>query len=370
MNVLIINDWVSNVVPGGTYRIQGFAKGLIEMRHKPIICTPLGISDLSHKGIHQPQIGSPGYYLTTSLPLLLQVIRSMMKQGLPDLVIIQMPSPITKALSILPLLRMLNVPLILDFGDPWWKESDFNLYKIIAHKLAQLQSREAILVTSSSKLLLKMIGDVETLHIPNGVDVDLFFPRKNFINNKIVVGSIVIGFLGAFIERNGSRVVIPILNELIKYGYDVKFLLVGGGRDLSRILDEALKIGIRERVMSTGIVRRDDIPIFLSGAKILVAPYIDSPELRFIFPTKVPEMMALKKPVITAPLYEIITTFRIDEELIVADYEPFDYAKKIGQLIDDSDYSSRIATAGCKRILEEFSWRELVKKIFMRIDMF
>jgi hypothetical protein len=96
MNILIINDWISNVVPGGTYRIQGFAQGLQELGHKPMICTPFGVVDydaLARRRIHHPQMPSPLYYLTTTMPLLAQFIRSVVKAGIPDLTIIQMPSP-------------------------------------------------------------------------------------------------------------------------------------------------------------------------------------------------------------------------------------------------------------------------------------
>jgi len=42
-NVLIINDWVSNLVAGGTYRVQGFAKGFSSLGFKVFITTPWGL---------------------------------------------------------------------------------------------------------------------------------------------------------------------------------------------------------------------------------------------------------------------------------------------------------------------------------------
>jgi len=108
-NVLIINDWVSNLVAGGTYRVQGFVKGFSSLRFKVFITTPWGVIEYrKHVKMHQPNIGSPLYYVTTGLTLPPQIVKSLAKSGSIDLVLIQMPSPFTKALSILPILKLFN----------------------------------------------------------------------------------------------------------------------------------------------------------------------------------------------------------------------------------------------------------------------
>jgi hypothetical protein len=123
--ILIINDWISNLTAGGTYRVQGFVRGFSTLGFKVLITTPWGATEYGRYNIvDQPYVGSPLYYATTGLILPMQVIRSLVKSGLPDLVLVQMPSPFTKALSILPILKLIDVPLVLDFGDPWWKRAD------------------------------------------------------------------------------------------------------------------------------------------------------------------------------------------------------------------------------------------------------
>ena len=167
VNVLIINDWVSNLTAGGTYRIQGFAEGFTTLGFRAFITTPWGIVEYGKVNkIHQPNVGSPLYYVTTSVMLPLQMIRSLLRAGSIDLVLVQMPSPFTKALPILPILKLIDMPLVLDFGDPWWKNSDPEPYRLISSKVIQLQSKESTLISSSSKLILKLINHENRVWIP------------------------------------------------------------------------------------------------------------------------------------------------------------------------------------------------------------
>jgi spore maturation protein CgeB len=90
---------------------------------------------------------------------------------------------------------------------------------------------------------------------------------------------------------------------------------------------------------------------------------MESPELHFIFPTKVPEMMALRRPVVTARLYEIITTFKVNEEILVAKYDVTDYVDKIMLFINDNYLKRKIADNGYVKVSRDFAWERLTLKI-------
>jgi len=358
LNALIINDWISNRVTGGTYRVQGFAEGFAALGFRVFITTPWGITEYNKVNeVHQPNVGSPLHYATTGTMLSLQVIRSLMKTVSVDLVLVQMPSPFTKALPILPILKLIDVPLVLDFGDPWWKNSDPELYRLISSKVIQLQSKESTLISSSSKLILKLINHENRVWIPNGVSPEFLKSRDISPHDELV------GFLGSFTRRNGADLIIPMLSRLIKSGINAKFMLIGGGDLLPIIRDEAAKRGLNERIMFTGNVPRHGIPHLLSMCSVLVAPYMESPELHLIFPTKVPEMMALRRPVVTARLYEIVTTFKVNEEVLVARYDVADYADKIALLINDDYLRRKIAENGYVKVSRDFTWERLTLKI-------
>ncbi len=357
LSVAMVNDWVSNERPGGTYRVQGFALGLSRLGNEVYLVTPWGVTEFRGDAkLDQVDVGSPLYYFTTTVPLLASMLRALGKARGLDLVVVQMPSPVTKPLTLLPLLRRLGIPVVLDFGDPWWSGHEPEVYKDLAAVLLRYELWKSVAVTSSSKLLLKALTlirpDLKTLHIPNGFDERLFRPQ-----GKPEEG--LVGFLGRFSKRNGSRLIIPILRPLVsRYGDNARFLLVGSGEDLPMIMREARDAGLFDLLEITGAVSREQVPRILSRACVLVAPYEISRALHFIFPTKVPEMMALMRPVITAPLYEVLTTFKVGKELIVAD-EPKHYATQLHTIINDPDMSTDIALAAYSKVTKELSWTRL-----------
>lgn len=360
LNVVIINDWISNLTSGGTYRIQGFAQGLTMLGHNVFIITPWGITKYENDmHVYQPNLGSPLYYFTTFALLPINTLRLLEKTYGVDLVIIQMPSPITKPLTILPILKSKSIPVILDFGDPWWSRKSPWLYIKIANYIIKKEIQNSVLVSSSSKLLLKALAKsidskVPMLYIPNGVDSRVFKPIGEG-------NSSVIGLLGRFNARNGSRLIIPILKRLVSRIPDIKFLLIGDGEDLQLIINDAYKAGLNKNIIVKGPLPRYRIPEELSRAGILIAPYSDDPTLHFIFPTKVPEMMALKRPVITAPLYEILTSFKNGKELLIARNNPDSYANKILTLFNNTELSKIIAMNGYATIMNNYTWDKLIK---------
>lgn len=329
LNILLVNDWVSNRVSGGTYRIQGFAQGFRRLGHRVFIATQWGVIEYEDGvDMHHPQLPSPQYFVTGTLGAFINAVNASIKGHGVDLAIIEMPSPVTKGLLIAPFLRGKGIPVIFDFGDPWWSRKNPVIYLKFAGWILKKQINSSI-VSSSGKLLLKILSEglknIKTLHVPNGIDEKLFKPYGNYEDD-------LIGFTGRFIERNGSRIIVPLLRELVNRGYNVKFLLIGDGADLALIINHADRVGLRDRLIIKGPLPRNRLPIELSRAKILIAPYSNDPMLHFIFPTKVPEMMALKRPVTTAKLYEILTTFDARRELIAVNYSVKEYANAIEYL--------------------------------------
>ncbi len=359
MNILLINDWVSNRVSGGTYRIQGFAQGFRRLGHRVFIATQWGIIEYGDGiDMHHPQVPSPQYFITGTLGVFINAVNALIRSHGVDLAIVQMPSPVTKGLLIAPLLHSKGIPIVFDFGDPWWSRGDSSIYLSFANWILRKQLKHSV-ISSSSKLLLKMLNEatdgIRTIHIPNGVDEELFKPHGNYDYG-------LVGFTGRFIERNGSRLIVPILRELVRRGYDVKFLLIGDGEDLPLIIKGADKLGLRNRLIVKGPLPRKELPIALSRAMILVAPYSNDPMLHLIFPTKVPEMMALKRPVVTAKLYEIITSFNVGSELLAVEYSVEKYVNAVSMLIMDEDMYRLITHNGYVKSFT-LRWRVLMANL-------
>lgn len=101
-----------------------------------------------------------------------------------------------------------------------------------------------------------------------GIDLE---PFRRSINKKIIrekVGipekAYVIGHVGRFVETKNHEFIIDIAAEIAKRMDDVYFLLVGDGPLRQRMMEKAEELGIKERVIFTGI--RSDVPDLMLGA--------------------------------------------------------------------------------------------------------
>ncbi len=360
--VVLVNDWTSTVRPGGHLRMRGFAGGFAKLGYDVYITTPWGtVSPFDE--VDQPHPTGPATYLTFQLPLILQLTRTIARAGPPHLVYFQLPSPVTNGLLAIPFLMGLGAPVVVDFADPWWKPGDPELYMKTAATFAGKEAQMASLVTSDSRILLRFFSNFtrNALFLPSGVDTALFYPSPQ--DGSSGSKRVRIGATGSFIKAKGSWLLIPTLRMLVERGYDCELLLVGGGEDLSSILSEAVAAGLPGRVRSTGNVSRMRLARELSCCDVFIVPYDPQTSSAFFFPTKVPEMMALRRPVVATRLYELEKTFRGGAELLLAERDPSDYAEKIAWLIDNPGEAQAIAENGFRRVTSEFRWDTLARQM-------
>lgn len=365
--VVLVNDWTSTVRPGGHLRMRGFAGGFARLGYDVYITTPWGtVSPFDE--VDQPHPTGAATYLTLQLPLILQLARTIAGTGRPRLVYFQLPNPVTNGLLAIPFLRGLGAPVVVDFADPWWKPGDPELYMEAAAVFAGKEAEMSSLLTSDSRILLRFFSNFtrNVLFLPSGVDTELFYPSPE--GGSSGSKRVRIGATGSFIRAKGSWLLIPTLRMLVERGYDCELVLVGGGEDLGSILSDAVAAGLSERVKSIGNVSRMRLARELSCCDLFIVPYDPQTSSVFFFPTKVPEMMALRRPVVATRLYELEKTFRDGSELLLAERDPRDYAEKIAWLIDNPGEAQAIAENGFRRVTSEFRWDSLARQMLDAVD--
>jgi phosphatidylinositol alpha-mannosyltransferase len=111
----------------------------------------------------------------------------------------------------------------------------------------------------------KVFG-VETVVIPNMVDVDLF-ANKPIINKKLTII-----FLGRLVERKGCGYLLKAIKQLDKsYDHDYRVLIGGKGPLLDKLKKYA-KTNKLSKVKFLGFIEEKDKGKLLSGADIAVFP--------------------------------------------------------------------------------------------------
>ena len=101
-----------------------------------------------------------------------------------------------------------------------------------------------------------------------GIDLEPFKKSVDKTSIRENVGipekSYVIGHVGRFAEQKNHKFLMQIAAEIVKRMDDVYFLLVGDGPLRQRMMERAEELGLKERIIFTGV--RSDIPDLMLGA--------------------------------------------------------------------------------------------------------
>jgi len=205
---------------------------------------------------------------------------------------------------------------------------------------------------------------------PPGVDVDRFDwddPPTGGPPRIVYAGSIDAG--------RGVRVMIRAMAAIVR---EVDARLVLAGPVVSPRFEAAIKDGIRElglsdKVELVGVVDHDEIPALLATASVCVVPAASdlTPNPTVVFPTKLLEYMACKRPIV-APRRETVQLVveNAREALLFEPGDPIDLARKVLRVLGEPILAQRIATAGYDRVRRDFTasaTRRAIQKAYKMI---
>jgi glycosyltransferase involved in cell wall biosynthesis len=129
--------------------------------------------------------------------------------------------------------------------------------------------------------------------IPNGVSVEFTnrtIEPKEVPNKK--EGQVVVGFVGFCREWHQLDYVLDVLAE--EGNEHMYFLLVGDGPVLESLKAQTRALGLGDRVCFTGLVDRDDIPLWLATIDIALQPAV----VPYASPLKLIEYLAMGKAIV------------------------------------------------------------------------
>jgi len=202
--------------------------------------------------------------------------------------------------------------------------------------------------------------------VPNGVDEGTFCPNTQPLHLPFGVGSgPVIGFVGSFRPWHG---VIGLLEAVDRCPSRPRIVCVGDGPGRKQFEQRARELGLTDRIHITGFVPHQEVPRWLAGCDLAVAPY--EANLDFYFsPLKVFEFMALGLPLVAADVGQLSETVGAEERgLLYAAGNPASLAEAIERVISDVPASMARAARARQWVLENATWSQRVATILSRID--
>jgi len=169
-------------------------------------------------------------------------------------------------------------------------------------------------------------------------------------------GRVTIGAVGRLVPQKGFDVLIEALALL---GRDDVVVRVAGGGPLRRpLLDQAVQLGVADRVEFTGVLARDDLHRFLHEADIIAAP-----SRWDAFPQAVCDAQALGKLVIGAAVDGILE--QVDDRetgLLCPPSDAKALAAAITWTLAHPGEAARIAAAGAEKATHAYSWPDIAAR--------
>ena len=204
---------------------------------------------------------------------------------------------------------------------------------------------------------------------PNGVDVQIFQPGVGGQETRASLGlkqaDLVAGFVGTFGPWHG----VVQLAEAIKLLPDelpVRFLFVGSGGlhgEVERLLAAERQRG---KVIFTGAVAHERVPLLLDACDILVAPHVplaDGSEF-FGSPTKIFEYMAMGKAIIASRLGQIGEVLSDDETaLLVEPGNTNEIVRAIQRLVNSSQLRAHLGTKAREVAVKNHTWAQNAQRV-------
>ncbi|MFH0946714.1 MAG: glycosyltransferase [Planctomycetota bacterium] len=268
--------------------------------------------------------------------------------------------------------RRLGIPLLLEVNAPLAREEAAegrlrNLDREVRREVGTLGEADAVLVvTEVLKRILVQDGVPERkIHvIQNGIAPDQFLTdRSDRVRKELgLEGRLVLGFVGFPRPWHGLERVVKSMAAAADGPLLDAVLLIGGeGPALEPIRRLAASLGIRDRVISGGVLNRAEIPGFIDSFDIALQPHATA----YASPLKLFEYLARGVAVI-APRQE-----NLEEVLTHGDsavlFDPSDansFSRELVRLAEDRALRERVGRGGRRRVIEGgFTWTRNAERI-------
>jgi glycosyltransferase involved in cell wall biosynthesis len=236
----------------------------------------------------------------------------------------------------------------------------YNSFKkwFVINKLYSYYSGVLVMTHPLRELFLsKGVPDRKIVVVPQTVDQNRF--EKAVRNTAISLPKEYIAYVGSLNQhKDGVLTLIESFSELSSKYPEMHLVIAGDGTQQEKVelLFLIKQMNQTDKIHYIGRIASDDIPAFLSGAKLLASCRPGSIQSDFGFPTKTVEYLASGKPTVTTATGEL--TFYLEDRVnafVANNAEKRAFALKITEVMDNYDFAMKVAQNGKELVSDKFS---------------
>jgi glycosyltransferase involved in cell wall biosynthesis len=267
--------------------------------------------------------------------------------------------------------RLFDIPCIVgmpDFVETLYESFNFPFAGVASGILTILEN---LIARSTSALIveselakgewIRRGVDAKRIHaVHHAADIALFDPRTD--GDKVRKeytrsGELLISYHGDIGSDDGVDVLVQAFASIATENPSVILMIIGSGAETTMSELRQLASGVQDRVIFTGWIPYREIPSYIAASDIGVAPFRSTLYTNTVVPTKVLEIMAMKKPAIVSDL----TTFGqyvSDRQhcLLVEPGSVKDLTHALVQLVENPQLRESLGENGRRLVEEKFTW--------------
>ena len=273
-------------------------------------------------------------------------------------------------------------PLVLDTDD--WEGTggwnDVNPYPVLWKRVFDWQERwlprHADAVTVVSRTLQTQVwgfgvDPAHVVYLPNGPDAhwrhldEVSEESKAELRAKLGVGKAPVAlYLGTVPHGSDLDLALQALAHIGEELPEARLVIGGVGDGLPALEAQAQALGVANRVVLSGWVEHDQVPIYLAAADVMVNPYRDTLINRAKCAGKVIAAMAMGKAVITSRMGENLAYVEDGRSgLLTEPGDADDLARALRAVLTDRGWAAELGHNARERIWERFDWDARVSQV-------
>ena len=149
-------------------------------------------------------------------------------------------------------------------------------------------------------------------------------------------------YMGDIVRNKGAELFVPMALELRKRIPEVRFTVIGGGKDLASLREEVGRAGLAACFDLCGFVERmEDVVGKLAEGGVAIAPYYPFDKNSFTFysdPGKIKVYLGCGLPIVLTAVPPIAQALERQGAGRVAAYDAADFADKVASILTATDY--------------------------------
>jgi glycosyltransferase involved in cell wall biosynthesis len=187
--------------------------------------------------------------------------------------------------------------------------------------------------------------------VSNGVDTENFIYYKKS-KEKYGFEGFIVGYVGVLREWVDLK---PVFMALKQLDEDIKLLVVGSEGRFKENVKLAIKYGLEDRVIFTGMIPYSSVPHYISAMDVGIIPFSLNMLSHHALPMKLFEYMSCEKPVISSPILPVQNS--VGNNVLYASNTE-EYIEKIKLLYENNHLRKEMAKKG-RKIALNHDWQSM-----------